>query len=255
MKKIIIVYESGVGNTKRVANDIYIRLSLKYKVDIYSIEEIPQEINLSAYDGIIFGFPVRHSHPPYRILRFIKSMNRLVNIIPTYIFTTYGLYGTNTLRIFAKECIKKNIIPVLYRGVRCAAVDGMLLAPQMKIWFTNEKRLYDKIHKDCESFEAILAKGEYKINIPAFKMYSILNYPNKFLGQHITFPIYLHKHKCKKCKKCVINCPEQAFSIDELGYPVFSKEKCQKCYRCIHHCPHKALSLYKKRDVKRVWGE
>ena len=115
----------------------------------------------------------------------------------------------------------------------------------MNIWFCHEKRLDKKVEHDVSAFirhcnDPIIA------NIPRFKIYSILNYPNKFFGQRFSPPIYIHKKNCVSCGKCVVNCPVQCICRDDIGYPLFNNEKCIHCYRCIHHCPKKALSLSKK---------
>ena len=72
-------------------------------------------------------------HDAYPILTFIKQMEQLEISIPAFLFTTCGLYSANTLRIFAKLCEKKNMITILSRSYRCAATDGILLAPAMRI--------------------------------------------------------------------------------------------------------------------------
>lgn len=49
--------------------------------------------------------------------------------------------------------------------------------------------------------------------------------------------------KCKKCAKCIKNCPEQAifdFVVDE--------KKCIGCAICKKLCPHSAVKLYDKTD-------
>lgn len=93
---------------------------------------------------------------------------------------------------------------------------------------------------------------DYSLNMPRFKLYSILNYPNNLLGKGVTLRIYTHKEKCIKCGKCTRNCPAKSLPKDKEGYPVFLKSKCDKCYRCIHHCPKLALSLSKNKTPKKV---
>ncbi|AHV97024.1 EFR1 family ferrodoxin [Paenibacillus sabinae] len=254
MKKILILYHSGVGNTKFVAERIYENLNRDFHLEVYSVEQIAGNLDLNHYDGFVFGFPTVHTHPSTRILRFMESLGILAKPVPDYIFTTCGLYSANTLRIFSKYCVKKNIIPVTHRAYRCAAIDGILLAPFMKLWFYHEKGLDNKIDADCQEFLSKMTTGGCQLNMPRFKLYSILNYPNKWLGQHLTFPIYLHKDRCTGCGKCIRNCPAAALEKDARNYPVFMSKRCEKCYRCIHRCPRKALSLSKKKPPSKVLG-
>ena len=253
MKKVAVLYHSGVGNTKKVAVKIHQILSKVFDADLYSVEKIPKTLDLNCYDGLVIGFPVIHTHPTKTILKFINNIERLAEPKPIYVFTTCGLYSANTLRIFAKYCIAKNIIPVLDRVFwGCPATDGTLLAPFIKLFYTFPKNLDTNIAVDVKKFINIVNNGSFRLKMPKFKIYSILNYPNKLAGQLVTFTIYLHNQKCSKCGKCIINCPTKALTKDENGYPLFHMQKCEKCYRCIHHCPNLALSLNKRKTPKKV---
>ncbi|MGL5439237.1 MAG: EFR1 family ferrodoxin [Filifactoraceae bacterium] len=244
--KILVLYYSGVGNTKMVAKKIYNTLLESYDVTLLSIEKIQTKLVLSDYDGIVIGFPTIHSSPAEPMLDFIKEMKEIGKSIPTYLFTTCGLYSANALRIFAMQCISKGLIPIISRSYRCAATDGILIAPSMKIWFHHEKGLNKKIENDISNFLALLSKP-IEANIPRFKLYSILNYPNKILGQHFSPKIYVHKQKCVLCGKCIENCPSRSISKNNEGFPMIEVAQCIHCYRCIHHCPQIALSLSQKR--------
>lgn len=251
MERIIALYHSGVGNTRKISEKIVNQLQGKFEVSLYSIERLPSDIDINSFSAVIIGFPTIHTHPSKRIMVFLESIEKLTCPKPTYIFTTCGLYSANTLRIFAKLCITKNLIPVIHRVFNhCPATDGVLLAPYIKAFFTFDKNLNAKIDSDCLNFISKVNNGDCKLNMPRFKIYSILNYPNKLAGHLITFPIHLHKNKCVKCSKCVENCPAKALDLDVNKYPLFISKKCEKCYRCIHHCPSKALSLSSKKTPK-----
>ena len=251
MNRILILYYSGVNNTKRVSHLIYDNISDNFNVDIYSIEKLPTDFSINNYKSIIIGFPTIHSSPSKMIINFLNNLSKLKEEIPTFIFTTCGLYPANSLRIFGEKCIEKNILPIINKSYRCCATDGILLTPFMKYWFFDEKNLELKIIKDVSKFIELL-KLPLKVAIPKFKLYTPLNYPNKLLGQNFSFTIYLHKDQCIKCNTCIVNCPTKAFKIDELKFPSINKSKCINCYRCIHHCPKMALSLSKRNSTKKT---
>ena len=255
MKSIAIVYHSGVCNTRKVAEKIYARLSDHYNIALFSVENIPDGFTFNDYDGVVIGFPVIHSHPSKRILKFLQDIKPLETAKAAYIFTTCGLYSANTLRIFAKRCIPQNIVPIIHRAFRgCPAADGTLLAPCIDWFYRFPNDLDRNIERDVTAFCHGIENSVVKPNIPRFKLYSILNYPNKLAGKLITFPIFLHKQKCLKCGKCAADCAASALEKDTEGYPVFNPTKCEKCYRCIHHCPKLALSLSKSKSPKRGLG-
>jgi flavodoxin/Pyruvate/2-oxoacid:ferredoxin oxidoreductase delta subunit len=248
MKKILILYHSGVGGTKNAAEKIYSHLEEKFDVELFSVEKFPTTNNLSEYYGFVLGFPVIHAHPSKRILLFLHNINKLSEPKPTFIFATCGLYSANALRIFAKHCVKKNFIPITNAIYRAPASDGTLLAPFISRFFTFEKDFNKKVYNDSNDFISKIEKSDYALLMPRFKLLSILNYPNKKIGQFVTFPIFTHKEKCVQCGKCLIHYPGKAFEKVINDYPVFLKKNCEKCYRCIHHCPQKALSLCKKKN-------
>lgn len=210
MKPFLIIYFSGVGNTKSVAEQLK-KCTGRINSEIYSIEKLPSDFSIDNYSAVIIGSPTYHSEPSELILKYLKSLN-LNRKIPAFIFTTCGLYSENCLRILAKECIKHGIIPIHFASYRCSATDGILIAPFMDCWFKNEKNLDIKIKKDFNIFINKL-KEHSKANIPGIKWYTFLNYPNKQLGKITTLPIYLHKEKCIKCGKCKNNCPKYAIKV------------------------------------------
>lgn len=255
MKKVVVLYHSGVNNTKIVSEKIYNHIKKITGIEIYSVERLPKDFSLNNYSGIVIGFPVIHTAPSKRILEFINKIEKALTNKPAYIFTTCGLYSGNALREFSKKCMNKNIIPVVTRDFNnCPAIDGVLLAPFIKSFYKFPKNLEEKIVLDVVKFKKVIKTNKYSLNIPGFKLYTVLNYPNKLAGQLITFPIYLHNDKCIKCNKCIINCPSKAIEKDKIGYPKFHLKKCEKCYRCIHHCPSKALSLSKKKTPEKLLG-
>ena len=246
VSKVLIIYYSGVGNTQKVAEMMFTIVKDICDSEIYSIGKIPSGFDINQYNAVIIGFPTIHTAPAKPIVKLIHDLNCLDNKIPAFIFTTCGLYSGNTVKIFDNQCIHKNIIPVFNKSYRCSATDGTLLAPFMKCWFKDEKNLLEKVKSDALQF-AKMDKTNLLPVIPKTKWYSVINFPNKWLGQRLPFPIYLHKEKCIKCSKCIVNCPVKAYSTSNDGFPMVFMEKCVHCYRCIHHCPQLALSLSKKR--------
>ncbi len=251
--KILIIYHSGVGNTKQVAEWIKKYLEENSVVELYSVENLPSQIEYEKYDGIIMGCPTIHAHPTKQMLDFLTRTEKLKQCVPTFVYTTCGLCSVNTLRILCKKCEEKNFIPIKSSSYRCKAIDGMLLIPKVRFFSTYERNIGNRIAKECEAFVNELVKKDWVLRIPRFKLYSIINFPNKLMGQLLTLPIYIHKDQCIKCGKCTMGCLAHAMKPDREGYPVFDKAKCEKCYRCIHHCPKHALSLKKGKTPKVVW--
>lgn len=55
---------------------------------------------------------------------------------------------------------------------------------------------------------------------------------------------------CKRCGICSALCPVTAFTVDEIGLPVFAcPEKCIGCGLCVLRCPDIALALIERKEV------
>lgn len=250
-KKLLIIYFSGTGNTRSVAE--YMRKNMKKhcECDIFSTEKLPDDFDINHYKAAVIGFPTYHSQPAKPVMRWLSKVKTEKNI-PVFLFTTCGLYSENSLRCFALEAVKHGLIPIKNSSYRCSATDGMLLAPNMEIWFRHENGLEERISSDCEDFMGLL-QIHAPCRIPAEKWYSVLNAPNKLMGMNYRHRIYFDHNRCTGCGKCVRSCPEGALAMTESKFRIIFSQKCISCLRCVHHCPSKALSLYKNKPVEKVW--
>ena len=222
--KLLIMYHSGVGNTKLIAEIIKFKLEEKNNVEMYAIEDISDELSIEDYDGLIIGFPTYHGHPSKSILNFMQKIKPLHKSKPAFIFTTCGWFSANTLRIFAKLCVKKKIDPVWHQSFRCIATDGVLLAPFLKCLFFFEKGVIKKIDNVVKCIDNGL-KNKREVKLPRFRLMSIFNYPNKKIGQLTTFNIYINKEKCSNCGKCIKACTLKAMGNSNM-IPMFRFNLC-----------------------------
>lgn len=64
---ILILYYSGVGNTKMVATKIFDLLYSTHEVTLASIEKLSINMDIANYDSLVIGFPTIHApqHNPY----------------------------------------------------------------------------------------------------------------------------------------------------------------------------------------------
>lgn len=253
LKRILILYFSGAGATKKAAELMFFYLSQSHNciVDLFSIETYPN-FNMNDYDGFIIGTPVYHAAPSRVVTACFNKLTPLIKKTPAFIYNTRAFYSCNTNRILSKQIRSKNIITIMDREYRSPASDGVLFAPYIRRLFQFDRNINRKIMLDCSEFLALLKINAFQEYIPHFRFSSIVNAPNKLAGQLTAFKIYLHRDKCMKCGKCIENCPHHVLTKSDLDYPVFVSGKCENCYRCIHHCPAKALSLSKHRTPKKL---
>lgn len=249
--KILVLYFSGAGATEKVAEHIYAYVSQNCTTDIFSIED-NTEFDLNNYDALIIGTPVYHAAPSHVVTDYFNNIRPLVKTTPAFIYNTRALWSCSTNRILAKQIQGKNIIIIMDKDYRSPASDGSLIVPTIQSFFEFEKNLQQKILLDCTAFLKLLQEGNQHGYIPGFRFSSVINAPNKLVGQLTTFKIHLHRDRCIRCGKCFENCPHNALKKDKSSYPVFIIKNCENCYRCIHHCPQMALSLSKRNTPKKV---
>ena len=106
---ISILYHSGAGNTKLISELLYEQLKQTHEVEVHHIDSKFNNDYLSKFDLLIFGFPTHHAAPSLSMAEFINHLDKFDHRVKSFIFTTYGLYPGNSLRILAKQLNNKNI--------------------------------------------------------------------------------------------------------------------------------------------------
>ncbi|MBE3582242.1 MAG: hydrogenase iron-sulfur subunit [Thermoanaerobacteraceae bacterium] len=53
----------------------------------------------------------------------------------------------------------------------------------------------------------------------------------------------VNRLKCDRCKRCVEECPNEAYHLDKDGFPTPDPQKCQRCGICLGGCPLQAIAL------------
>ena len=247
--KIKILYHSGAGSTKTIAEIFYAKLK-GYQCSIEQISLNYDYNNLSEYEHLIFAFPTYHCEPSRSMMEFINRMPKLLKARSAFVFTTYGLYSGNALRIFIKACNDKNINVYGYNAYRSPATDGSLLFPHINFMFKYGKKVPRKISNDLNIITDVISNNTQQNRCPHFKLYTILNFPNKYFGKRHVYKLSVLKDRCIKCNYCVKQCIRGCWKMvdEEL---IFDISNCESCLKCIHHCPSSAIIINKKTVKKQ----
>lgn len=251
--KLLILYHSGAGSTKSIA-EIYYKLLDSYFIDISLIDLKYDYKKLDNYEFLIFAFPTYHCSPSSSMIEFIKNIPVFDKPKKAFAFTTCGLYSGNTLREFIKECSLKNIIIGGYSVYRAPATDGALFLPPIPFMFKYEKNIAYKIKRDINKIDELIKNNVNKVEYPQFKLYAILNYPNKILGKAYKHNFKVLEERCINCNKCINNCMRNCWKKG-TEYPEFDVSNCEFCFRCVHHCPNEAIILSTKTKMKPKLNE
>lgn len=249
-KKILILYHSGAGSTRTIA-EVYHQLLDRHNIRLLSITGNIHSDDMADSDLLIFAFPCYHCAPSTSMISFIERIPVFERQIKAFVFTTYGLYSGNAIRTFAKTAKKKNIVTVGYSDYRSPATDGTLLFPPFGFMYTYENGIGKHIRADIRQIEKLVGQDHSPERFPSFKLYTILNAPNKYLGKWYKPTITVVEDHCIQCNKCINHCPHACWLPADNGFPVFNRTNCESCYRCIHHCPKEALILSRSTVKKK----
>jgi flavodoxin/NAD-dependent dihydropyrimidine dehydrogenase PreA subunit len=257
-KKILIIYHSGSGSTRTISEVLRDRLLDNYKVDMVKICPDFDYGELSKYDQVLLGYPTYYFKPSLSTSEFIEKMPVFRKKIRFFIFTTYGLYSGNSIRILAGMLQKKNITLIDHFQIRGPASDGVLLLPSFfRLFFRYERKVSTKIDRIVRTIKRNIEEPGQIIKIPLPRWYSPLT--NLFSRQihSIDYSAYkknlrVLEYRCNNCNVCVDNCIRNCWS-EGKDFPSINTNNCEFCLKCIHNCPGKAIVFTEKmKDSPRL---
>ncbi len=239
MKKAIIYFFSGTGNTKIVAEEIMDELiALEINTEIFDIRmPLTNVPNPNDYEYVGFGYPIHAFNTPQFLLKFIKKLPE-VKHIPTFIFKTSGEpFRFNNVSSWSliNKLKKKGFVPLL---------DEHLLMPY-NIMFRYPKEIAKYMYIHNLKLAKVIAMKIIKQEsyLPKYHFHTIIfMYMARlqWLGAKLNGPlIHVNKKICTKCGLCIKKCPSQNIRIKK-GYPKFD-HLCTMCMSCATVCPVDAV--------------
>ena len=244
---VLILYFSGTGNTKRVAEEFKACLIKRgLSVIIHSIEEHIDLTNI-AYDFLIIGFPKYYEYPVMLVLNYLKyNLQRREKPIPSLAFCTQA--GSRQTDFTGLERLLRN-------NNHCLTVESSFpYANNMMIFHAfnptepsklmeNQKDIREQINPLLDMF----LKGKIsKEQTKAWQrplIYLVAAACNKLM------PVFAMRfsadESCTHCGLCAKRCPMKNIKMIQ-GHPAFQKH-CLFCMRCINSCPVNAIRYDKRK--------
>ncbi len=258
--KIVLVFISPNNTTKEVTKLLYENLR-RYNHEIEVID-IGLKINrenakilinkILDFDIVGFGSPVYHMniiHPMQSILLQICANRKYGNKnIKSFIFLTYaGITSGKAFHNYYK-CMKQSNISIV-GGIK-------IQAPHFhhQHLFPNEETelvisdFIDSLEKN--NYQSIKWKNVKRLFKP-LKIIIIILYPLiNIIGKIRELPISITNSKCKKCSKCIIECPVGAIKIrDDI---LMQDKNCIHCYHCTIACKYGAIECPTEKLKKMI---
>jgi flavodoxin/ferredoxin len=242
--KILLVHHSGSGSTRMIGS--LFEGKLKGSNDVHTIQIRPgfDFRIIPDYDLVIMGFPTYYFKPSLSAMEFVENLNELKGK-SFFLYTTYGLYSGNSIRILSDALKKKNGCIIGYAQIRGPASDGVLLFPSIKLFSRYERKADKKINRALDDIKMYFQLGKKKENIPWMRWYSPLTQMLKRQLGRIDYSQYrsnlkVLEERCTNCNICVKNCIRDSWKKGNK-YPSISIEDCEFCLKCVHNCPEKAI--------------
>jgi len=219
-------------------------IEIRYDIDIIEMRPCLDLSKFPEYDLVILGFPTYYFRPPLSAMEFVKELPDLKGKC-FYIFTTYGLYSGNSIRILSDALREKNGRIIGYTQIRGPASDGVLLFPSVRLFCRYERYSDRKISKALSRISQFLLQGREKEDMPRRRWYSPFTRIFKRQLDSIEYSQYrlnlrVIKERCTNCNICVKNCIRSCWARGD-EHPSINTSNCEFCLKCVHNCPERAI--------------
>lgn len=237
-KAVGIVYYSGTGGTKRVAECFQKAFEeTGHEVRMYRLSqnaETPKE----EFSLLLLLYAVHAFNAPEAVYEWIEKAEN-VNNVPAMVVSVSGggeVSPNTACRVGAINRLVKKGYNVIY--------ETMLVMPSNWIVPTEKvlaKMLLDVLPKKVSAIVDAVDRGVTRRTKPHLidRVFSRIGeaekYGAKYFGKRIRV-----SESCTGCGWCGSNCPAGNIEF-KLNKPEFG-EKCHLCLNCIYGCPNKALS-------------
>lgn len=241
--KVAIYYFSGTGNTELTVNKWQSEAKKhNIEVDLFKIEEIKDEIDVSSYDKIGFGYPIHAFNAPRIVLKFAKKIKALEEKKPAFAVMVSGEY----MNLNHSSHLKLGSI--LKRKNIFFESEYHYLMPYNMIFRHTEKRAF-QMYETMNKLVELDVKDYLVDNIPhQLKKHKVFIRPFVWLLriEQLFAPVNgktfkINKKKCIKCMMCVKNCPTQNIEFKDGKFKFHNH--CVLCTRCSFNCPTNAFSI------------
>lgn len=237
MKSVRIVYYTGTGSTKLVAQAFAEQFHSKgFQVQTQVLPTRKGELN-EAYDLLLLLYPVYAFRAPEPVYQWLQYDMKPATM-PAAVITVSG--GGE---VSPNTACRHKVIRQLEKKRHVVIYEKMAVMPSNIAIATKapvDKMLLDLMPTFVSAVVDDILKGVRRRTKPGIFdrcmacLGSVEKYGAHFLGKRIVV-----SHDCNGCGWCAEHCPSANITMDG-GNPVFGK-RCFLCMNCLYGCPQKAL--------------
>lgn len=258
-KNIKIIYFSGTGNTKMVAEMIGESLRKKsYSVSVISLKEAIAGENDWEHCVLGFGYPVYAIQYPEVFDELLAKLPVFSKKVPAFIFSTKGTYDGDSRALLARELAKKNIVTFATETFKCPN--------NCFVNLLGEKRLHsvigvfdEKLEEKVEMFSDAIQQGienhfKDKKKVRGVNPFFRLVSPVLKGVEHQVFKKFsVDESACGGCGLCAKNCPAGRIHMED-GIVRYDAKACMGCMRCVSDCPKGAITFAGKLHGRKIYS-
>lgn len=249
LKKVVIIYFSGTGNTRFVMDALSYYLK-KYDIEMNMIkaeESIQSLTSIVSYDMIGFAFPVYGHDYPHEIFDPVLNAIQDVDKKKAFIVSTSWKTPGMAMNHFASTIHKKGFDIVLKEHFLCPSNGWICLSdPESKkvkdMYF--EHNLFGHANEVAKKINDIYESKNYqsyRFNFSSPKE-KFLTKLSTNIENNLWTDFKINNEKCIKCYKCYKGCPMHNIKIVNTEVQ-FKSDACARCQRCMCLCPVDAITL------------
>lgn len=241
--KIAIFYFSGTGNTEKVAKAY--KQYFEEQGNGCELFPLPhnEQVDLTQYDMVGFGYPIHSFNAPQIVLKFTKSLSKPKKgdkrVTRAFIFKSSG-EPVKMSRVSSLKLIKI----LKRRGVYVANEYQYVMPYNMIFRHTDHAayRMWETAKKliplDCADILNGVERHEKKMPFGGFLAWILRC---EHWGAHVIGVGYRATKNCVGCGICANNCPAGNIKMKN-GKPKFGGN-CYICARCSFHCPKDSIRI------------
>lgn len=250
MKKAVIFYFSGTGNTWWVAKKIGQKLreeSMKVQtISIESIDHAEADKLIDICDIVGFGYPIYCSDIPMPMKTFMKNLETKAKK-KAFVFCTQEGFSGDGARV-ATEFLGHTAFEIDYAmHINMPNNITASLSPlSYKYTPKDQDAILRKANQQVEKFVYYILEeipGRIGFNKSAKVLGSIQRTPYRKFYDKVTSMISFSP-KCTHCGYCEKICPVDNITITQQGNITYNQ--CIQCMRCYNYCPHTAIRIFGK---------
>ncbi|MDE6029037.1 MAG: EFR1 family ferrodoxin [Clostridiales bacterium] len=243
--KILLIYFSGTGNTKRVT-DLY-KTAFEANSAEVDVAEIPldtQPPNADDYDMIGLGYPIHGFNAPKLLLDVCKKLPK--RNVKTDGYKKAFIFKSSGEPVRMSDASSLKMRKILKRRGYAVNNEYQYVMPYniifrhtdaevYKMWTTAQKLVPADVAEILQD-KPRLPKKPFLGGFVAWILRC------EYWGAHIIGKTFKAKKDCVKCGKCVKLCPMGNIHTNKKGKIKFGG-KCMICMRCVQACPKAAINM------------